>query len=499
MKEDRIFLLEGSLNDIEKEISQMIHDYNSEGIKYNFLRMYRLLGKIDQFLSNPTQRHSQRNFYQLIEFRKQVQQKIGMATAQFANSFLDNGLYESAEREWLAAISILSNQPEYYVQYVHAAFRQYGLAVEKDISDNMKLVNKYNVIDICACLKRARFAIKSAVAEEGIKESTGYILTWLDLLEREISNREDLIQSLHIPREEITLEVTLNELNQLIGLKNVKRKIKEISDWVNFSKMRENKGLRTDEISLHMIFSGNPGTGKTTVARVLAKIYQALGILKRGHLVEATRSDLVAEYVGQTAIKTMKKIKEAEDGVLFIDEAYSLFRTGGGNDFGIEAIDTLVKAMEDKRKNLVVVLAGYPNEMEQFVQANPGIYSRFKFHIHFPDYSIEELMLIHYFLLEEKQYRITEKGSEIVRTILERRVREEPENHGNGRLVRNLIEDEILNKASYVVELDKANNPVSDLDLIDENIMKMVEVGIDSDVERRSNLNNRVIGYTGKE
>ena len=124
-----------------------------------------------------------------------------------------------------------------------------------------------------------------------------------------------------------------------------------------------------------MVFSGNPGTGKTTVARIVAKIFKALGVLKKGHLVEVGRSDLVAEYVGQTAVKTMSKIKEAEHGVLFIDEAYSLTRSGG-NDFEIEAIDTLVKAMDDNRKNLVVILAGYPNEMQQFIQANPGLYSR---------------------------------------------------------------------------------------------------------------------------
>ena len=201
------------------------------------------------------------------------------------------------------------------------------------------------------------------------------------------------------------------ELNSLIGLSRVKKEIASLRNFVVVQKQREQNGLKTTSVSYHCVFSGSPGTGKTTVARIVAGIYKELGILKKGHLVEVQRSDLVGEYVGQTAPKTNAKIDEALDGVLFIDEAYTLAQ-GDKNDFGAEAIATLLKRMEDDRERLVVILAGYDNEIKQFIDMNPGLQSRFNRYIHFDDYDPQELMEIFLFYLKKAQYNITKEGHE---------------------------------------------------------------------------------------
>ena len=195
----------------------------------------------------------------------------------------------------------------------------------------------------------------------------------------------------------------MEELNELIGLDMVKADVKELINLVKVQKMREDKGMKTVPVSLHLVFSGNPGTGKTTVARILSKLYKEIGVLSKGQLVEVDRSGLVAGYVGQTAIKTQKKIEEAKGGILFIDEAYTLAKEG--NDFGQEAIDTILKAMEDNRKDLVVIVAGYTNLMENFINSNPGLKSRFNKYIEFKDYSAEELIEI--FDMQCRKYNYT--------------------------------------------------------------------------------------------
>ena len=200
-------------------------------------------------------------------------------------------------------------------------------------------------------------------------------------------------------------EVTANpyeELSKLIGLGSVKKEIESLSNYVKIQTLRHRQGMTTTPVSLHCVFTGNPGTGKTTVARIVAAIYKELGVLKSGHLVETDRSGLVAEYVGQTAVKTNKIIDEALDGVLFIDEAYSLL--GGENDFGAEAIATLLKRMEDDRDRLVVILAGYSKEIKDFIESNPGLQSRFNRYIQFDDYTSDDLIEIFKLSLRKSQY-----------------------------------------------------------------------------------------------
>ena len=190
-----------------------------------------------------------------------------------------------------------------------------------------------------------------------------------------------------------SMEDLKKELHSYIGLDEVKKEVETLINLVTIQKLRKENGLPVNDLSLHMVFSGNPGTGKTMIARLMARVYKNLGILSKGQLVEVDRSGLVAGYVGQTAIKTSEVIEKAKGGVLFIDEAYALTNRGG-NDYGQEAVDTLLKAMEDHRDDLIVIVAGYVGPMEEFIHSNPGLESRFNRFLHFPDYTVEEMMAI---------------------------------------------------------------------------------------------------------
>lgn len=234
-------------------------------------------------------------------------------------------------------------------------------------------------------------------------------------------------------------DASIETLNRLIGLQEVKASIASLVNFITINRKREEMGLKVPAISYHCVFTGNPGTGKTTVARILAGIYKNLGILQTGQLVETDRSGLVAEYVGQTAVKTNKIIDSALGGVLFIDEAYSL-AAGGGEDYGKEAIATLLKRMEDDRDKLVVVLAGYGNEMNDFINTNPGLRSRFSRYIHFPDYSAGELYEIFLLNMHKFDYRLTPEADACLREILRRKVETKAKDFGNAREVRNLFE-----------------------------------------------------------
>ena len=244
----------------------------------------------------------------------------------------------------------------------------------------------------------------------------------------------------------------MEELNELIGLKTVKHDVEEMVGLAKVRKMREEKGMKTVPVSLHLVFSGNPGTGKTTVARILAKLYKEIGILSEGQLVETDRSGLVAGYVGQTAIKTQKKIEEAMGGVLFIDEAYMLNQKD--ENFGQEAIDTILKAMEDHRDEFIVIVAGYTELMKEFVESNPGLKSRFNKFFEFPDYTVEELQQIFELQCKKYQYTLTEEADKAVREEIIRLEAEKGENFANAREVRNLFERIITNQASRVSELE---------------------------------------------
>lgn len=250
-------------------------------------------------------------------------------------------------------------------------------------------------------------------------------------------------------------EVTpFEELNSLIGLKSVKEEVEKLTNYIKIMKVREKQGLPTTPVSYHCVFTGNPGTGKTTVARILASIYKDLGVITKGHLVETDRSGLVAEYVGQTAVKTNKIIDSALDGVLFIDEAYSLVN-GSSSDYGLEAISTLLKRMEDDRDRLVVILAGYDYEMQIFINSNPGLQSRFNRYVNFPDYDDTELLVIYKRNLEKHKYILDKDAEQYVANLLAESVASKDKNFGNARYVRNIFEKTLENQAMRLAGISK--------------------------------------------
>lgn len=252
------------------------------------------------------------------------------------------------------------------------------------------------------------------------------------------------------------LEDLLENLNALTGLENVKHQVNSLVNLVRVQKMRESQGMKVSDVSKHMVFMGNPGTGKTTVARMLAEIYKYLGVLRKGQLVEVDRSGLVRGYVGQTASRVQEVVEEALGGILFIDEAYTLTVKKGEGDFGQEAVDTLLKAMEDHRKDLIVIVAGYTNLMDEFLESNPGLRSRFSNFIHFDDYTADEMMEILRKNLADQEYRLSGEAEEKALQIMRERVSNKPENFANARDVRNFMEHAISNQASRIVKLENA-------------------------------------------
>lgn len=262
--------------------------------------------------------------------------------------------------------------------------------------------------------------------------------------------------------EDLTVEEALAKLNALTGLKGVKAKVGSWVSQVRFFKLREEQGLPVPEgFSYHLVFTGNPGTGKTTVARLMAQIYRGLGILQEGQLVEVARNDLVAGYVGQTAIKTQEAVDKALGGVLFVDEAYML--KGEGNDFGQEAIDTILKNMEDHRNELVVIMAGYVGPMEKLIESNSGLKSRFNTVIDFEDYTGAELFDIFHGMCKKNRYSLTAAAEKLMRERFEELYRRRDKDFGNGRTARNTFQTVVSNQANRLM---KNSGDISQKDMI---------------------------------
>lgn len=275
---------------------------------------------------------------------------------------------------------------------------------------------------------------------KGDTQRSAPILKWLE------SGEEPPIEPPTPAAAKEDLETCMAELTKLAGLANVKAEIESLVRFLEINKAREQHELKGAPMSLHMVFSGNPGTGKTTVARIVSKIFSALGVLEKGHLVETDRLGLVGQYIGHTAKKTDDLIRQSLDGMLFVDEAYALV-SGGENDFGREAIDTLVKRMEDYRERLIVIAAGYPDDMKQFIDTNPGLQSRFTIHLNFEDYSAPELVSIFKGFCEKNQYTLEEEAEIALEKQISADLKSAGRGFGNGRHMRNLFEKAIRKHA----------------------------------------------------
>lgn len=247
-----------------------------------------------------------------------------------------------------------------------------------------------------------------------------------------------------------TLSDLLDELDNLIGLQDVKAKVNDLIAYQKVQMLRKKRGLHSLKGTLHMVFTGNPGTGKTTVARIVGRVYKQIGLLSKGHFIEVSRTDLIAGYQGQTALKVKEVIERAKGGVLFIDEAYSITENEHSDSYGRECLTELTKALEDYRDDLVVIVAGYTEPMKHFLESNPGLKSRFNTFIEFPDYNAKELFDIFKKMCLSNDYVLAEGTAELVEEEFERQTVEKTDNFANGRLVRNIYEDLVMNHARRV-------------------------------------------------
>ena len=263
-----------------------------------------------------------------------------------------------------------------------------------------------------------------------------------------------------------TLQDLLNELNALVGLEKVKNKVQDLIVYQKVQKMRREKNLHSSKNTLHLAFTGNPGTGKTTVARIVGRIYKQIGLLSKGHFVEVSRTDLIAGYQGQTALKVKKVIEQAKGGVLFIDEAYSITENDKSDSYGRECLTELTKALEDYREDLVVIVAGYTEPMSKFFESNPGLESRFNTFIEFDDYSPNELDSILHYMCKINDYILDEKVKEKIHSYFEKKTTMKDKNFANARLVRNLYDNLIMNHARRVIDI--SNPTSSELSMIQE-------------------------------
>ena len=273
-------------------------------------------------------------------------------------------------------------------------------------------------------------------------------LDWLFGNSMGIPNKQDYSKK-HKPSG----KPAFDELEELIGMESIKKDVKDLANFVQMQEKRKKQGLKTVPVSRHLVFTGNPGTGKTTVARIIASIYKEIGVLSKGHMVETDRASLVASYVGQTAPKTMDKIMEAKGGVLFIDEAYTLAKDAD-KDFGQEAIDTLLKAMEDGREDFVVIVAGYPDLMRKFIKSNPGLESRFNKYIHFPDYNEDELYQIMMSMCSKYEYRLEPDADVVLKDKIKDLLNHKGDNFANARTIRNMFETMITNQSTRLASAE---------------------------------------------
>lgn len=367
----------------------------------------------------------------------------------------------------------LSNQTEHSYQemgeiYYNAVMKGVGMNKDADVDFFGLYIFRSSGYDHEEDYLRFmyRFASLVAKANGNISTEEATILKEIQSQINEICNQKNTAETQQVqtedkkeqtaPQQAEPAKPALEQLDELIGLEGVKAEIHKLHNYVKIQRKREACGMQSVPLAVHCVFTGNPGTGKTTVARILAEIFKDLGLLKKGHLVETDRSGLVAEYVGQTAVKTNKIIDSALDGVLFIDEAYTL-ASGGSNDYGHEAVATLLKRMEDNRDRLIVIIAGYKGEMQKFIDMNPGLQSRFTRYINFEDYNALSLARIFRINATRYGYTLSPDADRRLNTVLTDMVLHKDEHFGNAREVRNLFEQTLQHQADRLIGIENVS------------------------------------------
>ncbi len=403
-------------------------------------------------------------------------------TEYFGHGFTPEELKAYVEKNGTYSTAFENKAPktlERFVAQDNAVFKQ-RLELSASVSASY--------IDVFDCLGKEFIVCDGDANKQEIEDFSTYMET-LKKYKREHSSFSDKVKGqidvsdVHagesIPKfddegnKEKTLQELLDELNELIGLESVKKDVNTLIHMQEIKRIRKERGLKEIPVSNHLVFYGNPGTGKTTVARLLAQIYHVMGILSKGQFVETDRSGLVAGYVGQTALKVQEVAQKALGGVLFIDEAYSLTRSDSGNDYGAEAVDTLLKFMEDHREDFIVIVAGYPELMAEFIDSNPGLRSRFNKYINFEDYDNIELLEIFKLMCKHAGYIPTEEAIGHCADVFEKKYQNRSKNFANAREIRNFFETAMMNQADRLFGKENlTNEELSTLELADvEGIM----------------------------
>lgn len=333
----------------------------------------------------------------------------------------------------------------------------------RKLNDDKKRAN--NLVNTFRALGQEFVACNDVTSEREVNMLTDYLAVMEKFL-KEYGLYDSKLSVKARKAEKRSVDEVLEELNQLVGLDGVKQEVNSLVNLLRIQKLREEKGMKQPNVSKHLVFSGNPGTGKTTIARMLADIYNSLGILSGGQLVEVDRSGLVSGYIGQTATKVNGVVEQALGGILFIDEAYTLTVKKGEGDFGQEAVDTLLKAMEDNRDNLVVIVAGYPDLMDEFLNSNPGLRSRFNKFIFFDDYKPDELFQILLGMAKKQDYVLSEAAKVKAKEYFEQACANKTENFANAREVRNYFEKAVSKQATRLVK---------NINSIDEQMLLTIE------------------------
>ncbi|MFL2939105.1 MAG: AAA family ATPase [Opitutales bacterium] len=380
------------------------------------------------------------------------EEEVSLASDVFEENITRQSLITIVNENYSNAVKILSGIPSFFKEFVKhdrendtdfAAKSLFGI---KSFTHEIIKCDSHETVEEKKEADLILYNLNKFLIEKGVNLE----------LEKALSIEFD--ESIFAASKNDDTKSAIENLNSLIGLSGVKREVTSLLNLIKVRDLRMQRGIKTPPLSLHLVFTGNPGTGKTTVARIFGKILKNLNVLSSGHLVETDRSGLVAGYIGQTALKAKEVIEKAMGGILFVDEAYTLSPGGMENDYGQEAIDTILKAMEDHRDDFIVVVAGYTNEMSQFINSNPGLSSRFNKYIDFPDYDVKELCEIMELFCNSNGYKYGDGFNDSVSAVMQSVHDSKSKDFGNGRTVRNIFEKLIQSQSNRVVEIESPSD-----------------------------------------